>query len=96
MTIATMTAPTDDEIDRAILGALAETDEELVAWAALRQGVPGGQGRKADALTRLWLTGRVYLIKIRGQNFVGLGDEHDAQVAAQAKAEGRVPELRCL
>lgn len=97
MTIAaTSTAPTDDEIDRMIIDALAETDAELVPWAALRRRVPGGIGRKAEALTRLWLAGRVYLIKVRGRNYVGLGDEHDAQMAAKAKAEGRVLELRCL
>lgn len=97
MTIdTTITAPTDDQIDRSILDALAESDAELVPWAALRLRLPGGIGRKADALTRLWLAGRVYLIKVRGCNYVGLGDEHDLQMAAKAKAEGRVLELRCL
>lgn len=97
MTIAdTLTSPTNDEIERAILDALSAIDEELVPWAVLRVGVPGSIGRKAEALTQLWLTGQVYLIKIGGQNYLSVGDEHDARMAATAKAEGRVMELRCL
>lgn len=97
MTItATLTEPTNDEIDQAILAALADTDTELVHWAALRQDVPGSVSRKAEALTRLWLAGRVYLMKVRGHNLVALGDALDRQMAAKAKAEGRVRELICL
>lgn len=73
MTIAdTATALTDEQIDRMILDALAETDAELVPWAAVRQSVPGGVDRKAEALTQLWLAERVYLIKAKGRNYVGL------------------------
>ncbi|OBF56730.1 hypothetical protein A5756_10590 [Mycobacterium sp. 852002-53434_SCH5985345] len=97
MTIAsTATVRTDDEIGRMILGALAESGEQLMAWAALRRRIPGGHWRAGESLTRLWLAGCVYLVKVKGRNYVGLGDEQDAQIAAKTKTEGRVPELRCL
>lgn len=97
MTIAdTATAVTDDQIDRMILDALANTGEELMAWAALRRRMPGGFWRAGESLTRLWLAGRVYLIKVKGRNYVGLGTEQEAQIAAKVKAEGRVPALRCV
>jgi hypothetical protein len=94
--MSTTTYPTNDEIDRAILNALADTGEELVPWAALRQRVPGNSGRKGEAFVRLWSEGSIWAIKIQGRNYLALGDEHDARIAAKAKEEGRVRELRCL
>ncbi|QLL05586.1 hypothetical protein [Mycobacterium vicinigordonae] len=96
MTITTTAVLTDDDIEHAILNALAATNEELVSWAALRRHLPGSYWAKAGALDRLWIDGKVYVVRVRGRNYVGLGDELDAQMAAKAKAEGRVRELTIL
>lgn len=98
---AAPTSPTDDltdeQVEQMILDALAETSEELVSWAWLRRRLPvTGFWRKLAALDRLWVEGRVYVIRVRGSNYVGLGDEHDIRMAAKAKAEGRVPAVRCV
>ena len=42
-----MNTPTDDEIDAAILAALAPTGEELVSWATIAPRIPGGFWPKA-------------------------------------------------
>ncbi|GFG68098.1 hypothetical protein MKUB_55880 [Mycobacterium kubicae] len=90
-------APTDEQVEQMILDTLAETREELVPWAWLRRRLPvTGFWRALAALDRLWLDGRVYVIRVRGCNYVGLGDEHDMRMAARAKAQGRVPAVRCV
>ena len=70
--------------------------DDLHPWAAIRRRLPGSLDRKAERLTELWLTGRVWLCKRKGRNYVGLGDADDERMAAAAKAEGRVRELRVL
>jgi hypothetical protein len=82
--------PTDEQIDAAILAALAETADDLQPWAAVRRRLPGPRDRKGERLIALWATGRVWLCKVRGGNFVILGDADDERNAAAAKAEGRV------
>ncbi len=92
-----MTAePTADEIDSAILAALAPTGEELVCWNTIRDRLPGGFWAKTEALLRLYWDGLVYTIKVRGTPYVSLADECDRQIAAKARAEGRVREVRVL
>jgi hypothetical protein len=81
---------TDTEIDAAILDALADAGgEDLHPWAAIRRRVPGSLDRKAERLVALWFEGRVYVIKIRGRNYVGLGDANDLRLAAADRARGR-------
>jgi len=82
--------PTDEQIDAAILAALAETADDLQPWAAVRRRLPGPLDRKGERLIALWATGRVWLCKVGGGNFVILGDADDERNAAAAKAEGRV------
>ena len=81
---------TDDQIDAALLAALAETADDLQPWAAVRRRLPGSLDRKAERLVALWLTGRVWLCRIKGRDYVGLGDGDDERIAAAATAEGRV------
>ncbi|MEZ0341756.1 hypothetical protein ACAG25_17455 [Mycobacterium sp. pV006] len=92
----TMTEPTDDEIDAAILREIDASRDEFVPWALIRERVPGSFWRKGEALARLFCDGRVYAIKNRGRNYVALGDEHDIEIAKRRKAEGRVPRVTCL
>lgn len=99
MTISSTTetiAPTDDEIDAAILREIDANYDEFVPWAAIRDRVPGDFWRKAEALARLFCDGRVYVIKARGCNYVARGDEYDIEIAQRRKAEGRVDGVTCL
>lgn len=85
------TEPTDEQIDAAILAALAKAGRDDVhPWAAIRPRVPGSDDRKGDRLVALWLAGRVWLCKVRGRNYVALGDADDERIVATAGAAGRV------
>ncbi|MCV7057752.1 hypothetical protein [Mycolicibacterium gilvum] len=85
------TEPTDEQVDAAILAALADAGRDDVhPWAAIRRRVPGSHDRKGDRLVALWLTGRVWLCKVRGRNYVALGDADDERIVAAAGAAGRV------
>lgn len=84
------TEPTDNPVDAAILAALTDAGgDELHPWAVIRQKVPGSLDRKAERLIALYHAGRVYLIKIAGRNYVGLGDADDMRLSAVNRA--RVP-----
>jgi hypothetical protein len=85
---------TVEQIEAAILAALAPTGEELVSWARIDPLVPGGFWSKAQALLRLHEEGKVYHVKIAGRPYVGLGDDADAELAARARARGRVRGVR--
>lgn len=81
---------TDDQIDAAILAALADAgDGDLLPWAEVRRRLPGSESQKGDRLIALWHTGRVWLVKIGGRNYVGLGDADDERLAAANR--NRVP-----
>jgi hypothetical protein len=80
---------TDEQVDAAILAALAPTGDELVRWKAIEPRVPGGFWQKAQACQRLYDFGRIYVIKIGGTPYMGLADECDRQIAARYRAEGR-------
>lgn len=74
---------TDDQIDAAILTALAGAGtDDLHSWAEVRRRLPGSENRKGERLVALWHTGRVWLVKIGGLNYVGLGDADDVRLAA--------------
>jgi len=91
MTIyAETTEPTDGPIDAAILAALTDAGgEDLHPWAVIRRRVPGSLDCKTERLIALYHIGRVYLMKIAGRNYVGLGDADDMRLAAANNA--RVP-----
>lgn len=91
-----MSTTTDDEIDAAILAALAPTGEELVSWARIDPLVPGGFWPKAQAVLRLHEEGEIYLTRTGGRAYVGLGDDADRLLAAAAKARGRVRGVRVV
>jgi hypothetical protein len=82
---------TDAEIDSAIMAELAVLDEtgdgDLVLWSRVTKRVPGGFWAKAGALLRLRDAGRAY---------VGLADEADAEVAANARALNRSRPIRVV
>lgn len=81
---------TDDQIDAALLAALVDAGrEELHPWAVIRRRLPGSDDRKSERLIALWLEGRTYVIKVKGRNYVGLGDADDMRLAAANHA--RVP-----
>jgi|GEM_PF-6804776 len=81
---------TDEQIDAAILAALAEAgSDELRPWADVRRRLPGSRDRKGERLIALWHTGRVWLVKIAGRNYVSLGDADDVRLAATNR--NRVP-----
>lgn len=84
------TEPTDDRIDAAILAALTDAgSDDLHPWAVIRRRLPGSHDRKGQRLIALWHKGRVYVIKVRGRNYVSLGDADDVRLAAANHA--RVP-----
>ncbi|OBB38023.1 hypothetical protein [Mycolicibacterium fortuitum] len=74
-TAAPVEAP-DHEIDSAILAALTPTGTELVAWRSIRPGLPGLWWQHTRALTRLFESRAVYVVKIGGMNYVSM--EHGA------------------
>ncbi|MCB0907518.1 MAG: hypothetical protein KDB63_10425 [Nocardioidaceae bacterium] len=80
------------DIDAAILRELEPTGEQLVCFSRVR--VPGGFWEKQAALLRLYWDGLVYAIKVGGVPYVSLADECDRELAARARAEGRVREIR--
>ncbi|OBG89902.1 MULTISPECIES: hypothetical protein [unclassified Mycobacterium] len=87
-----LTQPTDDQIDAALLEALSDAGGEgLHPWAVIRRRLPGSHDRKGERLIALWDKGRVYVIKVRGRNYVGLGDADDMRLAAAKRA--RVPRV---
>lgn len=82
--------PTDEQIDAAILAALADAGgEDLHPWAVIRRRLPGSPDRQSERLIALWFEGRVWLCKVRGRNYVALGDADDERLAAANRA--RVP-----
>jgi hypothetical protein len=81
--------PTADEIDAAILAALAPTGEKMVAWTTIRDRVPGTFWAKAEAYDRLWQSWKIEAMKIAGTPYCGLPDALDRQIAAEARAQGR-------
>ncbi|MDP7720756.1 hypothetical protein [Mycobacterium sp. TY814] len=85
------TQPTDDQLDAAILAALTEAQtssggEELHPWAAIRQRLPGSLDRANERLIALHFAGRVWTCKIRGRNYVALGDADDMRLAEANRA----------
>lgn len=91
MTTAAPVETPDHEIDRAILAALTPTGAELVPWRSIRAGLPGLWWQHTQALTRLFESRAVYVVKIGGLNYVSL--EH----GANAPGPERFPrELRVL
>lgn len=89
---AAPTTITEHHIETAILAALKPTGTELVSWRAIRAGLPGLWWQQARALTRLFESRAVYVVKIGGKNYVSLEDG--------ANAPGPVPgqprEMRVL
>ncbi|MGO9157325.1 hypothetical protein [Mycobacterium sp.] len=81
---------TDEQLEEAILAALAPSGEELMPWTVIRHQVPGEFWAKERAMLRLHEAGKVYHLKLGGRPYVGLGDELDRQIAARYKAQGRV------
>lgn len=56
------TAPTTEQIEAAILAALAPTGDELVPWPPMRDRLAGCFCCQAEALLRRYWNGRVYII----------------------------------
>lgn len=91
MTTTDAPTPTPDEIDAAILVALAGTDRPMLAWAKVRRRLPGTLWQRVEALTRLFESAQVNVIKVDGRNYVQLADEFD--IAATRRDR---PRMRAL
>ncbi len=85
---------TDDIIDAAILRELEPTGDRLVCWTHVHRRIPGSFWQKQTALLRLYWSGLVYTIKVGGTPYVSLADECDREIAARARQDGRVREIR--
>ncbi|MDV3124682.1 hypothetical protein M1247_07135 [Mycobacterium sp. 21AC1] len=66
----------NDEIDAAVLAALEAANGELVPWRTIRPQLPGDWHSQGEALTRLFESRAVYVVKIAGRNYCRL--EHGA------------------
>lgn len=63
----------DDEIDAAIMKACERAwgkDRQVVAWASIRNRVPGGVAQICERLLALHYAGRIYLYKFGGRNYL--------------------------
>lgn len=83
-----MTVPTiNDEIDAAILTALEAANGELLAWRTVRAKLPGDWWQQGEALTRLFESRAVYVVKIAGKNYCRL--EHGANAPGPVLGQPR-------
>ena len=75
---------TDDEIDAAILTALADAGgaQRPVSWATIERRVPGTAWQQAQAVVRLWYAWKIWGAKIRGRTYLSLSDATDALILA--------------
>lgn len=100
MTVATTAtkpaAPkaTDDEIDAAILTALADAGgaQRPVRWTTIERRIPGTVWQQEMALVRLWNGDdrRIYAVKVRGHLLLELHGPLDAMNAAKHGRTTRV------
>jgi hypothetical protein len=89
----TRTDPTiNDEIDAAILAALEAANGELVPWRTIRAKLSGDWWAQGEALTRLFESRAVYVVKIAGRNYCRL--EHGTN--APGPVLGQPREFRVL
>lgn len=100
MTTNAPTTPetTREQIEAAILTALAPTGTTLVAWRTVTPQLPGDYWSQSEALTRLHETYEVSVVKVRGTPFVRLADDWDRQAAAYERdraAQTGWPLARC-
>jgi uncharacterized protein YcaQ len=80
--MTTTTSSTHDQIMAAILEALAPTGATLVAWRSVRAQLPGSWWQQGEALTALFETYEVSVVKAYGVPFVRLADSYDRLAAA--------------
>lgn len=74
MTTTTDLIETDDPTETAILDALR--GGEFAPWAVIRRRVPSGTPwARETALHRLWRSGRVSAVQLRGSTYVALADD---------------------
>jgi hypothetical protein len=75
---------TDDEIDAAILTALADAGarDRPVRWKSIERRIPGTPWQQEMALVRLWTAWKIYAIKVRGRLVLSLADATDALIVA--------------
>ena len=69
----TQPAATADEIDAAILQALAD----------VARRVPGTPWQQSQAVVRLWHAWKIYALKVRGRTYLSLSDATDALIVAK-------------
>src|ERR1700736_5057333 len=83
---------TDDEIDAAILGALADAGarDRPVKWATIARRIPGTPWQQEMALVRLWNAWRIYAVKVRGRTYLSLSGPIEAMIVAKHGLTPRV------
>ncbi|MCV7377938.1 hypothetical protein BST11_21000 [Mycobacterium alsense] len=76
---------TDDEIDTAILTALADAGaaQRPVRWTTIERRIPGTVWQQEMALVRLWNDWRIYAVKVGRQLLLELSGPLDAMIAAK-------------
>ena len=91
----TRSRPTDDEIETAILTALADlgaVEGEMVRWSRVRTLLPRcGFWQAHEAQDRLWRRGDLVVVQMHGSPLIGLADECSrmADAARQQRGEPR-------
>ncbi|MCZ4534242.1 hypothetical protein O4159_01985 [Gordonia terrae] len=91
-TTTTRSRPTDDEIETAILSALADlgaSDGEMVRWSRVRALLPRcGFWQAHAAQDRLWRRGDLVVVQMHGSPLIGLADECSRMADAAREERG--------
>lgn len=87
-----MRMATDDELDTAILTALAELGGGPIPWSEVRAQLPCTRyWRPIEALVRLHQSGRVHAVRIGGATIVASGITHRRPRMPRATNTARLP-----
>ncbi|OBG00693.1 hypothetical protein A5773_04185 [Mycobacterium sp. 852014-52450_SCH5900713] len=83
---------TADEIDTAILAALADAGgaQRSVRWTTIERRIPGTVWQQECALVRLWNAERIYAVKVGRHLLLELSSPIDAMIAAKRGRTARV------
>lgn len=73
---------TREKIQELILAALEPTGTKLVPWRSIRLQLPGDWSQQGEALTVLFESYEVSVVKVRGSCLVRLADPYERLAAA--------------
>jgi hypothetical protein len=89
---------TREQIQELILAALEPTGTVLLPWRTIRDKLPGDWYQQGEALTVLFETYQVSVVKVRGSCLVRLADPYERLAAAAERdraAQSGWPLARC-